>query len=57
MRQGLHPFGQRVPVEAAGQSEHAVHDAGMLPVVQHASHEALVDLDGLRAQLLQEGER
>lgn len=53
---GFHAFGQGVAVKAAGQAQHAVDNAGVLPIVQHAAHKALVDFDGLGTQLLQERE-
>ena len=57
MRHRLHPLGNRPAPKGGGQAQNSLQDGEVVRVLQHVANEALIDLEDLRRQALEIGER
>ena len=53
---GFHALGNHLLAKRAGQPDHPLHNGPVARVVQHALHEALVDLECVHGQAAQVGQ-
>ncbi len=53
----LHPFGDRLDAEPAGEIDQGLHEGAVVGGVRDVLHEGAVDLDDVDAELAQVAER